>query len=86
MSGRYNTTSVENRDQIHAANDSASLSGDHRFSRFNPAIGVSYSPTPTLNAYAGYSESSRAPTAIELGAPIPISPASCPMPWRAIRR
>ena len=38
LSGRYNTTSIKNRDQIHAADDSASLSGDHRFARFNPAI------------------------------------------------
>lgn len=78
LSGRYNTTSVENRDQIHAANDSASLSGDHRFSRFNPAIGVSYSPTQTLNGYAGYSESSRSPTAIELGCANPDQPCKLP--------
>ena len=78
LSGRYNTTSVENRDQIHADNDSASLSGDHRFARFNPAIGVSYSPTQALNAYAGYSESSRSPTAIELGCANPDQPCKLP--------
>jgi len=78
LSGRYNTTSIENRDQIHAASDPASLSGEHQFSRFNPAIGVTYSPTKTLNTYAGYSESSRAPTAIELGCANPDQPCKLP--------
>ncbi|CAN5311328.1 TonB-dependent receptor [soil metagenome] len=78
LSGRYNTTSVKNRDQIHADGDIASLSGDHSFSRFNPAVGLSYSPTKTLNAYAGYSESSRSPTAIELGCANPDQPCKLP--------
>ncbi len=78
LSGRYNRTTVNNRDQIHADGDSASLSGDHRFSRLNPAVGLTYSPTKTLNAYAGYSESSRAPTAIELGCANPDQPCKLP--------
>lgn len=78
LSGRYNTTSIRNRDQIHGADDSASLSGDHRFSRLNPAIGLTYSPTKTLNTYVGYSESSRAPTAIELGCANPDRPCKLP--------
>lgn len=78
LSGRYNTTLVQNRDQIHADGDSASLSGDHRFSRLNPAIGLTYSSSVNLNAYAGYSESSRAPTAIELGCANPDQPCKLP--------
>ena len=78
LSGRYNTTSVQNRDQIHADGDSASLSGDHRFSRLNPAVGLTYSPSDKLNAYVGYSESSRAPTAIELGCANPEQPCKLP--------
>lgn len=78
LSGRYNTTSIKNRDQIHPAGESASLSGDHRFSRLNPALGLTYSPTPAVNAYAGYSESSRAPTAIELGCANPDEPCKLP--------
>jgi len=78
LSGRYNATSVKNRDQIHANGDPASLSGTHRFERFNPALGLTYSPTKTLNAYAGYSESSRAPTAIELGCANPDQPCKLP--------
>lgn len=78
LSGRYNATSVKNRDALHADGDSASLSGDHRFARFNPAVGLSYSPSKTLNAYAGYSQSSRAPTAIELGCANPDQPCKLP--------
>jgi outer membrane receptor protein involved in Fe transport len=78
LSGRYNTTSIKNRDPLHADGDSASLSGDHRFSRFNPAVGVTYSPTRALNVYGGYAESSRAPTAIELGCANPDEPCKLP--------
>jgi len=78
LSARYNNTSVKNRDQIHADDDPASLSGEHRFARLNPAIGLSYSPSATFNTYAGYSESSRAPTAIELGCANPEQPCKLP--------
>jgi outer membrane receptor protein involved in Fe transport len=78
LSGRYNSTKVANRDALHADGDAASLSGDHRFSRFNPAVGITYSPTRALNAYAGYAESSRAPTAIELGCANPDQPCKLP--------
>jgi outer membrane receptor protein involved in Fe transport len=64
LSGRYNTTTLRNRDALHADGDPASLSGDHKFARFNPAIGLTWSPTKVLNIYAGLNESSRAPTAI----------------------
>lgn len=78
LAARYNRSSLSNRDRIHADGDSASLSGDHRFARLNPAIGLTYSPLPALNAYAGYSESSRAPTAIELGCANPEQPCKLP--------
>jgi outer membrane receptor protein involved in Fe transport len=78
LSGRFNATRIENRDLIRAAGNVASLSGDHRFERFNPALGISYSPTKSLNMYLGYSESSRAPTAIELGCANPEQPCKLP--------
>ena len=78
LSGRFNATRIENRDLIHADGNPASLSGDHRFERFNPALGIAYSPSRTLNLYAGYSESSRAPTAIELGCANPEQPCKLP--------
>ena len=45
----------------------ASLSGDHRFHRLNPSIGLTYDVSNKLNMFGGYNEGSRAPTAIELG-------------------
>jgi outer membrane receptor protein involved in Fe transport len=78
LAARYNDTSIKNRDQIHADGDIASLSGNHHFKRLNPALGVSYSPTAALNLYGGYNESSRAPTAIELGCANPEQPCKLP--------
>lgn len=78
LSGRYNSTTVENRDRLHAASDPAALSSDNTFARLNPALGLSYSPSDTLNVYAGYGESSRAPTAIELGCANPDQPCKLP--------
>ena len=74
LSGRYNRTRLGNRDDLFPYNNATtsgeqrgSLDGEHLFSRFNPAFGVSYTPGRAINAYAGYSESSRTPTSIELG-------------------
>jgi iron complex outermembrane receptor protein len=54
------------------------LNGDHAFHRFNPAAGLSYQPRPWLGGYASYSESSRAPTAIELTCASPTDPCRLP--------
>ena len=43
------------------------LTARHTFNRINPAIGLSFTPNPGINPYVNYSESSRAPTSIELG-------------------
>ena len=74
LSGRYNETRLKNTDLLYPYNNAStngaqrgSLDGEHRFVRFNPAVGISFTPTHNINAYAGYSESSRAPTSIELG-------------------
>ena len=61
--GRYNDTDITLRDR---AGDRPELNGEHNFSRFNPAVGITVSPFEHLNLFAGYSESSRAPTPIEL--------------------
>jgi outer membrane receptor protein involved in Fe transport len=42
------------------------LDGRHAFSRVNPAAGFTWRWSDALNAYAGYSESTRAPTPVEL--------------------
>jgi iron complex outermembrane receptor protein len=61
VSGRYNDTSIELRDQLGTA-----LNGDHDFSHFNGALGITYRPSPGLGLYASYSESNRAPSPVEL--------------------
>ncbi len=78
LAGRFNRTVVNNVDQLHAANHPATLTASHQFERLNPAVGLTYSPSKTLNTYVGYSESSRAPTAIELGCANPLQPCRLP--------
>jgi outer membrane receptor protein involved in Fe transport len=54
------------------------LSGDHTFSRINPAFGFTVTPTDVLTFYAEYNEASRAPTVIELGCANPAAPCGLP--------
>ncbi len=72
-SARLNLSSLSLRDQLGDA-----LSGDHSFLRVNPAAGLSYQPRAWLGGYYGYSESSRAPTAIELSCASPGAPCRLP--------
>ncbi|GFE85646.1 TonB-dependent receptor [Steroidobacter agaridevorans] len=78
LSGRYDRTTVDNEDNITAAGESGSLTAKHRFSRFNPAIGVTFNPSDGLSAYVGYTEGSRAPSSIELGCADPENPCRLP--------
>ena len=78
LSGRYNRTRVDNEDQLHPGGGSDSLDGHYTYSRFNPALGLTFSPTAFINAYAGYSEGNRAPSAIELGCANPERPCKLP--------
>jgi outer membrane receptor protein involved in Fe transport len=54
------------------------LGGDHSFSRINPALGFTLTPTEALTFYADYNEASRAPTVIELGCSNPAAPCGLP--------
>lgn len=78
LSGRHNRTTVNNRDRITPGGGSGSLDGDHRFSRFNPALGATWALSPHANVYGGYSEGSRTPTAVELGCADPANPCKLP--------
>jgi outer membrane receptor protein involved in Fe transport len=78
VSGRYNRTTVKNRDRINPVTSPATLTADHTFERFNPAVGATYAFTQAVTAYAGYSEGSRAPSAIELGCANPDHPCKLP--------
>jgi outer membrane receptor protein involved in Fe transport len=78
-SGRYNHFNVYNKDQI-TANDgtNASLTANHSFRRFSPAVGLSFTPTKDLALYGSYNEGMRAPTSMELGCANPDAPCKLP--------
>jgi len=80
FSGRYNRTSINNRDNLPPDPTGArgSLNGQYVFDRFNPAAGVTYRPVHFASLYFSYSEASRAPTAIELGCADPKEPCNLP--------
>ncbi len=78
MSGRYDRTTVDNVDGITPAGEPGSLTAKHRFSRFNPAIGMTFTPSEAVTGYLGYNEGSRAPSAIELGCADPENPCRLP--------
>lgn len=63
VSGRFNRTRVELEDQT---GERPELNGKHSFNRFNPALGLTWQVSRDLNLYGSYSESSRAPTPVEL--------------------
>lgn len=77
-SGRYNHTSIINKDLLNPQGGIDSLNGNHSFDRFNPAVGMTYTPIKEFNVYAGYNEGSRAPTTIELGCANPDNPCKLP--------
>ncbi|MFZ1870529.1 MAG: TonB-dependent receptor [Steroidobacteraceae bacterium] len=58
--------------------DSTPTTGDHTFVHVNPAIGVTFTPTPYTTYYVNYDEASRAPTVIELGCADPAEPCGLP--------
>lgn len=75
VAGRYNRAHLVIAD---ASGLSPALNGSHRFSRFNPAVGLTYSPTTASNLYAGYNEGMRAPTPVELTCADPAAPCQLP--------
>lgn len=77
-SGRYNRTTINNTDLLNPIAGPGSLTGDYTYSRFDPAIGITYNPTTFFNLYANYSQANRAPTSIELGCADPNNPCSLP--------
>jgi outer membrane receptor protein involved in Fe transport len=78
VSGRYNRFTVDNSDRINPVAGPGSLDGDYVYQRFNPSVGITWSPIPSVNGYVRYSQGSRAPTAIELGCADPANPCSLP--------
>ncbi|HWQ40167.1 MAG TPA: TonB-dependent receptor [Burkholderiales bacterium] len=75
VSGRYNYARVRIEDRT---GTEPQLNGDHKFTRFNPAVGLNLNPSPTLTAYVAYSEGMRAPTPVELTCADPNAPCRLP--------
>ena len=79
LSGRYNHINVKNSDKLTPdTSDPESLSGDHSFNRFNPAVGLTFSPSKAVTLYGSYNEGMRAPTSMELGCANPAVPCKLP--------
>ena len=78
---RYNYTKVKNRDQINpdpSDPETGSLTADAIYARLNPTLGLTFTPNDKTSIFGSYSESSRAPTAIELGCSNPARPCLLP--------
>ena len=68
VGGRYNY------EDLHLADPTGHLTGDHIYTRFNPMAGLTYKFNSNLSAYGGYSEANRAPTPAELSCADPNQP------------
>jgi outer membrane receptor protein involved in Fe transport len=64
FAGRYNYSHIIMNDLIDEGE--GSLDGNHKFHRFNPAVGVDYQINNEFTAKLSYSESSRVPSPAEL--------------------
>lgn len=73
LSALYYQANVELLDRLGTA-----LNGDHEYSRFNPSLGVTHKLSPRTQIYAGYSETSRIPSPVELTCADPDAPCRLP--------
>ncbi|MBU6268894.1 MAG: TonB-dependent receptor [Sphingomonadales bacterium] len=78
LAARYDRTRVHNRDAISPVAGPGSLTGDPAFAHLNPAASLDWQPVPGLGLTFGWSQASRAPSAIELGCSDPASPCRLP--------
>ncbi len=78
LSGRFNRTSIDNRDRIRPQAGRGSLTGHHQFNHFNPAAGATYRVAGGVSLYGGFTTGNRAPTSIELGCADPETPCRLP--------
>jgi outer membrane receptor protein involved in Fe transport len=75
LSGRYDDTRIELSDR---SGDNPELDGKHDFSRFNPAVGITFRLAPTMTLYGSYGESTRAPSPVELACASEDAPCNLP--------
>src|SRR2546422_9619195 len=79
-SARYNRTTIRTTDRLSPPlpPPAQGLNNDLVYTKLNPALGVSYTPRPSLGAYAGFSQGNRPPSPIELGCSDRASPCNLP--------
>jgi outer membrane receptor protein involved in Fe transport len=81
---RYNYSKVNNKDFLAGTpgygvpGTNADAGGRHTFSRVNPSLGLTLTPNQNVSIFGSYSESNRAPTAMELACADPLNPCLLP--------
>ena len=78
LGGRYDRTSIHNRDRITPGGGTGSLDSDPVYDHFNPSAALTWQPTMGAELSLSWSQASRAPSAIELGCSDPASPCRLP--------
>lgn len=78
LGGRYDRTSIHNRDRITPGGGTGSLDSDPIYDHFNPSAALTWQPTKGADLTLSWSQASRAPSAIELGCSDPASPCRLP--------
>lgn len=74
----WNFTRIDNVDTLRGDTGPRTLTAKDSYTRLNPTIGLTHTPSQDLTFYTSYSESSRAPTAIEVGCSNPANPCLLP--------
>ncbi len=77
----WNFTRIDNTDTLrgpYTATNLSSLTDKDSYTRLNPTVGLTHTPNDNLTLFTSYSESSRAPTSIELGCSNPAQPCLLP--------
>jgi outer membrane receptor protein involved in Fe transport len=79
-SARYNRSAIRTNDRLAPPlpPPAQGLDNDLVYAKLNPALGVSFTPRPSLSAYAGFSQGNRPPSPIELGCSDRNSPCNLP--------
>jgi outer membrane receptor protein involved in Fe transport len=77
----WNFTRIDNTDTLrgpYTSTNLSSLTDKDSYTRLNPTVGLTHTPNDNLTLFTSYSESSRAPTSIELGCSNPAQPCLLP--------
>lgn len=78
LGGRYDRTSIHNRDRITPGGGTGSLDSDPVYDQLNSSASLTWQPTKAVELTLSWSQASRAPSAIELGCSDPASPCRLP--------